>query len=34
MLHIVLEHDPAVEDQRIIDEGFLTAQADRAILLN
>ena len=29
MLHIVLEHDPAVEDQRIIDEGFLTAQADR-----
>jgi len=29
MLHIVLEHDPAVEDQRIIDEGFLTAQTDR-----
>lgn len=29
MLHIVLEHDPAVEDQRVIDEGFLTAQADR-----
>ena len=29
MLHIVLEHDPAVEDQRIIDEGFLTAQAER-----
>ena len=29
MLHIVLEHDPAVEDQRVVDEGFLTAQADR-----
>jgi GNAT superfamily N-acetyltransferase len=29
MPHIVLEHDPAVEDQRVIDEGFLTAQADR-----
>ena len=30
MPHIILEHDPAVEDQRIIDEGFLTAQAERA----
>ena len=29
MLHIVLEHNPAIEDQRIIDEGFLTAQAER-----
>ena len=29
MLHIVLEHDPAVEDQRVIEEGFLTAQAAR-----
>jgi hypothetical protein len=33
MPHIVLEHDPAVEDQRIIDEGFLTTQAERAILI-
>ena len=29
MLHVVLEHDPAVEDQRVDDEGFLTAQAEQ-----
>jgi GNAT superfamily N-acetyltransferase len=29
LLHIVLEHDPAVEDQRVLEEGFLTAQAAR-----
>ena len=29
MPRIVLEHDPAVEDQRVVDEGFLAAQAGR-----
>lgn len=32
MLHIVLEHDPAVADQWAIEEGFLTAQVARAYL--
>ena len=29
MLHLVLEHDPAAEDQRVLEQGFLAAQAER-----
>ncbi len=29
MLHVILEQNPAVEDQRVIEDGFLAAQAAR-----
>ena len=33
MLHLVLEHDPAAEDQRGLEQGFLGAQAERGAAL-
>ena len=30
MPHIVLEHDPTAEDQRVLEQGYLATQAERA----